>query len=680
MELHNILIFSDVQEWRKNLSTRLMKNEFTCQDTGSIEEARSLIRMSKEIRSPFVICLLDWDSSNDISRKLWNELNRDSQYDNLMIVILADKVDQEVLEVAFQRKQSEVYGKNALQVLAPRLLKLIGFQQPSSHTLRSSGYTDSIPAFSTTPERKNALLSTVEHEFRTLMNSIIGMINMLNSTELTRTQRDFVEIIDKSSGSLTNILYDVIDYSRLDTGDIHLEPTLFNIRETVQEVINLFRFKARKQDIELTLNFEEDVPCLVSGDSEKIRQVFHNLLSNAIKYTLHGHIIIHVCCQKKHSDLINLRFEILDTGIGIGDKELELMNHFFEQNKLQLPDKQSGIGLGLYITKQILGFMGGDLHVISQKGEGTTFWFNINMKSQLERRQPKQEPTSIPRIPSRKEDHHWVRGSSKTRQYKILIVEDDIVNQKVISLLVQKYGYKFDIASNGVDAISKLSRVLYDLVLLDIQMPEMNGFETAEIIRSKSSNVLSNTIPIIAMTAYNEAAYKDKYQTVGINNLMIKPIDEIELSILLHKHLIESDVKAASLENPLEISNHKRDAVCPKTGYFGHLNINTLYQMYEEFGEEAQSLVDIFKSEFSEKLKKIKQAFSDHDPEVLKEVSHSLKSNSATFGANELFDICLHLEILGRNNSLEGAEAFIHDLEKEGKTVIEELSAIRFTL
>lgn len=674
MELYNILIFSESEACRKSLSTHLTRKEFSCQTTDSIEEARSLMQMAEEIHSPFTACLLDWDSPNESSRKLWNELNRDSRFNNTIIVFLADQVNQNILEVAFHRKNSEVYGKNTLEVVSLRLLKLIRsrylypISPPSKNIIEGRTSLNSVP--------KNSLLASIDYKFRTQMNNIMGIVNMLQSTDLSQEQKDYVEIIEKSSSSLNNILYDVIDYSRIGTGDFNIESSLFEIQDAPKKIIELFKIRAEKQQIELSLNFDPDTPCLVLGDYKKICQVFYNLISNAVKYTLHGHIMVHISCQEQKEDAVNLRFEILDTGVGIDDEILERMNLFFEDREAQLPSPDSGVGLGLYITKQLLGLMGATLHVIGQRGEGTTVWFNLNMKCQIERREDKQASDSIPRIPTRKEDHQSVLKRGNKRHYKILIVEDDIVNQKVIALLIQKNGYKFDISSNGVDAINKLSRNAYDLVLMDLTMPEMDGLETTQLIRDKSSNVLNNMIPIIGMTAHTAKGYKEMSEQVGMDTLIFKPFDEIELSILLHKYLIESDLKGAVLDQYVETAIKEDNASCSLKN--SHLNIKAVIQMYEEFGDEVLALLEMFKVEFGEKLKKIQQAVQEKNPEILKEVAHSLKSNSATFGANELFEICLQFEIMGRNNSCQGAKELLEDLEEEGKRVLEELSKIDF--
>ena len=341
---------------------------------------------------------------------------------------------------------------------------------------------------------KQQFLSNMSHEIRTPMNAIIGFTNVLLKSELNSQQKECVNAVKTSGNSLIVIINDILDLAKVNAGKMNFEENPLNLNQTIFEIFHLFVVKCERKKIELVQNIDSAIPKIILGDDIRLRQIFLNLISNAIKFTEKG--------------TITLDIKILDQNIGIPENKLDTIFDNFEQAFDATSRLYGGTGLGLAIVKQLVELQGGKLFVKSKLGKGSTFGFSMSFKN-----------TTL-EIPV--ESAIQLNENNNLTNVKVLVAEDMPLNQLLIKMILEDFGLECDIAENGKIAIDKLQNNTYDIVLMDIQMPEMNGFEATEFIRKK----MKSKIPIIALTADVTTIDIKKSLEIGMNDYISKPIDE----------------------------------------------------------------------------------------------------------------------------------------------------------
>jgi two-component system CheB/CheR fusion protein len=371
---------------------------------------------------------------------------------------------------------------------------------------------------------KQQFLSNMSHEIRTPMNAIVGFTNVVLKTTLTEIQTEYVNAIKVSGDALIILINDILDLAKVDSGKMTFEQTEFNLSLSIKAMLQLFETKIKEKNLQLIFEYDDTIPQILIGDPLRLRQIILNLVSNAVKFTNEGQLTIRVNTLKEDAQKIKIKFIIEDTGIGIPDNRLGQIFNSFEQAARETSRSYGGSGLGLAIVKQLVELQDGTLIIQSTEGKGSTFGFVLT----FEKTNPKKNSL-------KKSEDVLVLKEIKTnsKALKILVVEDIALNQLLMKIVLSDFGFTFDIADNGKIAIDLLQKNNYDIILMDLQMPEMNGFEATSHIR----NVLNSQIPIIALTADVTTVDLDKCTNVGMNDYISKPIDEKLLFAKINKCL-----------------------------------------------------------------------------------------------------------------------------------------------
>ena len=375
-------------------------------------------------------------------------------------------------------------------------------------------------------QAKGEFLANMSHEIRTPMNGVIGTLQLLEGTKLDASQSEYVHVAHKSADALLAILNDILDLSKIEAGKLSLEDIPFDLRELVQELVVLHSLKAEQKGVELNSEINEQVPDVVVGDPTRMRQILVNLITNALKFTSEGEVSISVSIQDKTEEKVSLRIEVSDTGIGIPlDKQQQLFSAFTQADG-STTRKYGGTGLGLAIVRQLVEMMGGELGIDSDAGEGARFWFVVPMGlSQT----PLEVSSSKPQTENGK-----LEG-------RVLLVEDNPVNEMVARKMLEKLGLDSVTATNGQEALDMLESESVDVVLMDCQMPEMDGFEATRHLRMREKLANADALPVIAMTANVMEGDRERCLQAGMDDYLGKPVRMDELESTLRRWLSSAE-------------------------------------------------------------------------------------------------------------------------------------------
>ena len=370
-------------------------------------------------------------------------------------------------------------------------------------------------------QAKSEFLAMMSHEIRTPMNGIIGMGSLLADTPLSDSQIEYVEGIQFSATSLLTIINDILDFSKIEAGKLTLERANFKLRELVRNAVQLISAGARAKDLEIVAEIGDEAPDLLSGDAVRLRQILLNLLSNSVKFTERGTIRVALSADPvAEPDCVLLRVSVSDTGIGISQEGQRRLFQSFSQAESSTTRRYGGTGLGLAISKRLIELMGGEIGFESAPGVGSRFWFTakLNLGAEV---QPEESKTG---------------GDSQDRESNIgtiLVVEDNRINQKVLSHQLINLGYAIEVAENGAEAVEKVKARRYDLVFMDVQMPVMDGFQATRQIRNLGDH--SSSIPIVAVTANAFQSEREKCFSFGMDDYLTKPVDKDRLKEALER-------------------------------------------------------------------------------------------------------------------------------------------------
>jgi TMAO reductase system sensor TorS len=506
---------------------------------------------------------------------------------------------------------------------------------------------------------KSEFLARMSHEIRTPMNGVMGMAELLQGTELSGRQRRLAQIITRSAEGLLEIINDILDFSKIEAGKLELETIEFGLREIIEETIEILGVRARAKGLELKCVIESSVPASVRGDPVRLRQVLVNLAGNAIKFTESGDVTVRVRAVDAGGQL---RFEVTDTGIGISQEAQTQIFSAFSQADSFTTRKYGGTGLGLAICRQLVGLMGGEIGVHSTLNRGSTFWFEVRL-----------EPAADPAATFTAASSLWSPDSRQGEPAAaagplILLVEDNAVNREVAVGMLENLGYRTESAGNGMLALEALSEAHYAAVLMDCQMPVMDGLTATAEIRRREANTGGARLAIIALTANAMEGNRERCLAAGMDDFLSKPFTQLELATVLHKWapVGEGAAPREAARPPVPAGNASATPPLVDAGVLRDIS---------SLGRPAllSSLIDLYMQHSPSLIGAIETAARNRQKTELAEAIHTLKSSTANLGGARLASLLKECEAMVSGGQVEEAALRLQRIRGEYRDFCEAL-------
>ena len=628
---YSVFIVDDQVESIKLINS-VLKSEFK---TMFAKDSLSAIKMIEE-NMPDLI-LLDIQMPEIDGYALCKQIKKNSLISDIPVIFVTANTD-----IGYEKKGFETGAVDFItKPMNPDILKA----RVRTHIKLKEAIIEANQA----NQAKSQFLASMSHEIRTPLNAILGMTELSLQQDLNEDIKENLNVVMYSAKHLKDVINDILDIAKIEAGKIEIDCVDFDFVALIQSILSTFNVQIKQKSLYLKFEKDETTPRYVKGDPIRLKQIIVNLVGNAIKFTQEGGIIVKIA-GKKDLNTIHYTLSVADTGIGISQDKLNSIFNSFSQADSSTTRKYGGTGLGLYISKQLIELMGGTISVKSTPGKGSIFYliFTLEMGNES----VINDKQKILESKSRKK---------QIIEKDILVVDDISTNRKVAEKILNDFGYKPFMATSAKEAFQMLKTMSFDLILMDIEMPEMDGLEATRLIRSGKFGHEVAKIPVVAMTAHALTKYEQKCIEAGMNDFITKPISFNKLKEKLKKKYATKTIQISK-----RIENKESEKK-----FLQVLNTEKAISSLE--GDEKfykKILLDVIEL-IPDWLEKIKKGLEERNFTDIQFHSHALKNNAGIIKAEYLYEICINIEINAKNKSYDNLFKLFIDLEKEIKRVIE---------